>query len=662
MARYSAAVVAVGVLGAAFAVAFRLLLHHGLQLLLGTGNVLVGFGALPWMERLALPAAGGAAAAAISLLAARSPGGHGVAVILESVALGRGRIRLPAVLLKSAASLVALCSGASIGREGSIIQFGGGAGSLLGRWLRLPGREARMLVAAGTGAGFAAAYNTPFAAVLFVVEIVTGVLGIDIVVPVAAATAVATTLTRLAIGGGPVYGQREFVLVTQEELAAYCVLGVAAGVIGPAFLAALSAAEDGARRIPVPRIALGALGGLLVGLLALRLPEVTGNGYEAIQLILDARVAGAILGVLLVAKALATIASVSSGSPGGVFTPSMFLGAALGGLLGGAVPHLLAARASAAEAGGYALAGMAAMIAATTHAPFMAATLAFELSGDYSLVVPLLAGTSLAALVSRRLRPDSVYTEELRLRGIPWRGSLTERLAHAVIARDILTLDPPSVGADASLSEALERLAQPNVRVVYVTGSPLRALDLNDAKRLWASPRREEQRAAAAAHEVASVAPQDSLLDLGEKLWSADWGELPVCDQGKLLGVVTRRALLGALDAEVLRRDVLLTRVVRFEGGSEAEDFFELPPDRRVEEVAAPSRLIGHPLRTAHVRERFGVVVLALRRAGAARVEEVPPSYEPARGDRLIVLGAPAGIDALRDARPVPAAGDAAAS
>jgi chloride channel protein, CIC family len=653
MARYSAAVVAVGVLGAAFAVAFRLLLHHGLRLLLGTGNVLEGFGALPWMARLALPAAGGAAAAAISLVAARSPGGHGVAVILESVVLGRGRIRLPAVLLKSAASLIALCSGASIGREGSIIQFGGGAGSLLGRWLRLPGREARMLVAAGTGAGFAAAYNTPFAAVLFVVEIVTGVLGVDIVVPVAAATAVATTLTRLAIGGGPVYGQREFVLVTQEELAAYCVLGLVAGVIGPAFLAALSAAEDGARRIPVPRIALGALGGLVVGVLALRLPEVTGNGYEAIQLILDARVAGAILGVLLVAKAVATIASVSSGSPGGVFTPSMFLGAALGGLLGGAVPHLLAARASAAEAGGYALAGMAAMIAATTHAPFMAATLAFELSGDYSLVVPLLAGTSLAALVSRRLRQDSVYTEELRLRGIPWRGSLTERLAHAVIARDILALDPPSVPAEASLSEALERLAQPNVRVVYVQVSPLRALDLNDAKRLWAAPRREEQRAADAAHEVPTVAPQDSLLDLGQKLWTADWGELPVCHEGKLLGVVTRRALLGALDAEVLHRDVLLTRVVRFEGGREAEDFFELPPDRRVEEIAAPRGLIGLPLRTAHVRERFGVVVLALRRAGAVRVEEVPPSYEPARGDRLIVLGAPAGIDALRDARPV---------
>lgn len=651
MARYGLAVLLVGALGAAFAIAFRLLLHHGLELVLGTGNVLEGFARLSWPARLALPAAGGAAAAGISLLAARSPGGHGVAVILESVALGRGRIRLPAVLLKSAASLVALCTGGSIGREGSLIQFGGGIGSLIGRWFRLPGREARMLVAAGTGAGFAAAYNTPFAAVLFVVEIVTGVLGIDILVPVAAAVTVATTLTRLAIGGGPIYGQREFALVTQEELAAHCLLGLAAGVAGAGFLAALSAAEGAVRRVPLPTIARGAMGGLLVGVLALWLPAVTGNGYEAIQRILDAKVAGAILGVLLVAKATATIASVSSGSPGGVFTPSMFLGAALGGLVGGAVPHVLAARGSAAEAGGYALAGMAALIAATTHAPFMAATLAFELSGDYSLVIPLLIGTSIAALVSTRIRPDSIYTEELRRRGIPWRGSLTERLANAVIARDILTMDPPSVEADAPVSAALELLASPNVRVVYVPGTPIRAIDLNDAKRLWGSPAREGMRAGDVAHAVPLVAPKDSLLDLGEKLWTADWGELPVCDEGRLLGVVTRRALLGALDAEVLRRDVLLTRVVRFEGGRESQDFFELPADRRLEEVGVPRALLDAPLRAAHVQERFKVTVLALRKAGATRVEEVPPDYTPRRGDRLIVLGAPAGIDALREAR-----------
>jgi CIC family chloride channel protein len=622
-----------------------------MELLFGTSDVLEGFAALPWYERLALPAAGGAAAAAISTLAAHTPGGHGVAVILESVALGRGRIRVPAVLLKSAASLAALCTGGSLGREGSIIQFGAGAGSLLGRWLRLPGREARMLIAAGTGAAFASAYNTPFAAVLFVVEIVTGVLAIDIVVPAAVATTVATALTRLAIGGGPLYGQRAFELAGGAEIPAYIALGVLAGLVGPAFLAALSSMEDVLRRAPMPRIARGALGGLLVGAIALRLPEVTGNGYEAIQLILDGKLTGAILGVLLVGKAAATVASVSSGSPGGVFTPSMFLGAALGGLLGTAVPHVLGVRTAAAEAGGFALAGMAAMVAATTHAPFMAAILAFELSGDYSLVLPLLAGTSIAALISRRLRAESVYTEELRKRGIPWRGSLTERLARAVVVRDILSLDPPTVAADAPAAAALELLAMPNARVVYVRGQPLRAIDLNDAKRLWTAGAHAELRAGEVAHVVPALSPQDSLLDLVSKLWATDWGELPVCDGDRLLGVVNRRTLIGALDVEVLRRDVLLTRVVRFEGGGETADFFELPPDRRVEEIAAPPALLGAPLRNAQLRERFGVIVLALRKRGATHVVEATPAYAPESGDRLLVLGAPAAIDAVRELR-----------
>jgi CIC family chloride channel protein len=647
-ARYPLSVLLVGALAAGFAIVFRLVLHQTVTLLLGTGDILKGFSNLAWPWKLALPALGGVVAAGISLLAAKAPGGHGVAVILESVALGRGEIRLPAVLLKALASLAALSGGESIGREGPIIQFGGGSGSLVGRLFGLPARETRMLIAAGTAAGFAAAYNTPFAAVLFVVEIVTGVVGVDILVPVAAATAVATTLTRLAIGGGPLYGQRKFGLVTQEELLAYCALGLCAGVLGPLFLAALSAVERVARRLPLPRLVLGALGGAVVGALALQYPQVAGNGYEAIQRILDGRLVGLVLIALIVAKGVATIASVSSGAPGGVFTPSMFLGAALGGLVGTAVPHLFAARASAAEAGGYALAGMAALVAATTHAPLMAATLAFELSGDYSLVIPLLCATALAALLSRQLRPDSVYTEELRRRGIPWRGSLTERLAHAVAARDILTMDPPQIAADAPLADALARLSEPEVRVVYVPGEPLRALDLSDLKRLWSSPD-PLLRIGDRAHEVASVAPQDSLLDLAQKLWTAPWGELPVVEEGRLAGVVTRRALLGALDAEVLRRDVLLTRVVRFEGGREAEDFLELPADRRIEEIAVPKRLRDVPLRTSNVRERFGVVVLALRRASSSRVEEVKPGCIPTRGDRLLVLGAPSAIEALRE-------------
>jgi len=648
--RYAVAAVAVGALGAGFAIVFRLALHEGVKLVVGDPNITTGFAALPVAARIALPALGGALAGAIGLIAVRQAGGRGVAEILEAVALGRGEIRLPTVLLKAVASLAALCTGGSIGREGSIIQFGAGGGSTVGRWLRLPDKEKRMLVAAGAGAGFAAAYNTPIAAVLFVVEVVTGVLGLDVLVPVTIATVISTTLTRLALGGGPLYGTREFALVSQEELIAYCVLGAAAGLVGAAFIASLSAAERFVKSISLPRIVRGALGGAAVGLLATRLPQVTGNGYEAIQSILDARTSGAILALLLIAKAGATISSVSSGSPGGVFTPSMFLGAALGGLVGSAVPHVFVTHASAAAAGGYALVGMAALIAATTHAPMMAAALGFELSGDYSLVIPLLLCTIIAAELSRRLRQDSVYTEELRQSGIPWRGSLTERLARAVSARDILTLDPPVVPSDAPISAALELLERPNVRVVYVLGDPLRAIDLHQAKRLWSGLPTAGLTAADLAHPVEIARPEETLLDLSEKLWANDWGEIPVAEPGpppRLIGIVTRRMLLGALDREILQRDVLLTRVVRFEGET-GGDYLELPPGHRSEEIAVPAAWVGKPIDLGEVLARWGVTIVAVRRRESGVVDRFSGSHLPQAGDSLLVIGLSKSIDDLR--------------
>ncbi|GAC1340651.1 MAG: ClcB-like voltage-gated chloride channel protein [Myxococcales bacterium] len=656
--RYALAILAVGVLAAGFAIAFRLALHHGVQLLTGKPDVLAGFSALPIPVRIGLPALGGLCAAALGLVAARRSGGHGVAEILESVALGRGHVNLLTVVWKGAASLVALASGGSIGREGSIIQFGAGAGAMLGRRLGLADRELRLLAAAGTAAGFAAAYNTPIAAVLFVVEIVTGVLGLDVVVPASIATAVATTLTRLAIGGGPLYGQRAFALVSQDELAAYLAVGLLAGVAGAAFMAGLSLAEEAFARLGGGKLWKGALGGLVVGLIAIRLPQVTGNGYEVIQLILDGKLASHLLALLLVAKACATIASVSSGSPGGVFTPSMFLGAALGGLVGNLVPHVAPLHATAGVAGGYALVGMAGIIAATTHAPLMAAMLGFELSGDYSVVVPLLLAASVAALVSRFLRADSVYTGELRRRGISWRGSLTERLARAVQAHDLVEMNPPQVEPGAPVAEVLALLSQPDARVVYVAGEPLRAIDLGQAKKLWEGAAGGQPpptlSAGELAHEVDAVRLQDTLLDLSEKLWATDWGEVPVVDPGpppRLIGVVTRRALLGAMDREILRRDVLLTRVVRFDGEAEASDFLELPAGCRVQVLRVPPWMVGGALDPAALRTRFGVTVLAVRRGTlgrAARVIEPDKGYRLHARDRLHLIGTPEAIEGLR--------------
>ncbi len=413
------ALVAVAVGAAGFAVLFRdaiaLAFTHGY----GAPDVLTAFRELPWYARIVVPAIGGGLAGLLGTIASKLKGGAGVGEVMEAVALGKGRISLRLTLLKALGSLLAIVSGGSVGREGPLIQFGGGLGSTLGRALGLRERQIRALIAAGAAAGFAAAYNTPIAAVLFVVEVVTGVVALDLVLPVIIATPIATALTRLAIGGGPIYGQRSFTMNSNAELAVYAGLGLLAGLAGPLFMWLLREGELFFGRLVKQRTLRAALGGALVGLMAIALPQVTGNGYEAINLILGERMSIGLVVLLWLAKALATTSSVSSGSPGGVFTPSLFLGAALGGAVGHLVLRFGPLSSPGAIAA-YALVGMAAMIAATTHAPLMATVLVFELSGDYAIVLPLLTACAIATVLSLRIHPESVYTEELRRRGSRW--------------------------------------------------------------------------------------------------------------------------------------------------------------------------------------------------------------------------------------------------
>lgn len=424
--RQAAALVLVAAGAAAFAVLFRTAINVVFTNIYYAHDVLRAFRSLPWQWRLLLPAAGGALAGVMSMLASRFKGGRGVGDVMEAVVLGGRHISLRLASSKALGSWFAIVTGGSVGREGPIIQFGGGLGGAAGSLFHLEEDQTRGLIAAGTAAGFAAAYNTPLAAVLFVVEIVTGLIALELVLPVIIATPIATALTRLAIGGGPIYGERSFTMHSELELFGHALLGVLAGFAGPAFMVMLDRGEALFARIVVPKPLAAALGGLAVGAIAIFLPEVTGNGYEAINLVLGGQVTVGLTLVLILAKAVATTASVSSGSPGGVFTPSLFIGAALGGTLGHALT-LAASPGAIGAVGGYALVGMAALTAATTHAPVLGAVMVFELSGDYAIVLPLLIATAMATLVSRRIRPNSIYMEELKRRGTAWEITMEGR-------------------------------------------------------------------------------------------------------------------------------------------------------------------------------------------------------------------------------------------
>lgn len=424
--RFHVALVVLTLGTALFAIGFRAAVEAVFDHVYRADDVLDAFEGLPLPARVAVPALGGLAAGAASAVAARRRAGAGVGEVMEAVVMGQRRINIGPTSWRALGSWSAIVTGGSIGREGPLIQFGGALASFTGTRLRVSERRQRALIGAGTAAGFAAAYNTPFAAVLFVTEVVVGVQALGVVLPVMFSAAIAAALTRVAVGPGPLYGQHPFGLESQGELALHLLTGVLAGFVGVAFMRVLKLAEQGFARVRLPRPARAALGGALVGVIACALPEVTGNGYEPILRILTAEVSLAFAAVFLLAKIVATSASVGSGSPGGVFTPSLALGAALGAVVA-AVFAALAPSVEIGAAGGYALVGMAAVVAATTHAPLMAAVLVFELTGDYAIVLPLLVASSAAAAVARWCDPLSIYMQELRSGGVTWEVTIDGR-------------------------------------------------------------------------------------------------------------------------------------------------------------------------------------------------------------------------------------------
>lgn len=422
--RFYISLIAVTFGATAFAVAFRYTLEQIYETLYGAGSVVAAVRAVPVPARALVPAVGALLAGGATTLAVRRSRGRGVGEVMEAVVVGGRPLSLPATSWRALGSWSAIASGGSIGREGPLIQFGAALASTVGDRLDVSDHRRRALVGSGAAAGFAAAYNTPLAAVLFVVEVITGVQALGVVLPVMLAAAVASAATSAAIGPGPLYGSHPFTLVSQWELVLYVLLGVGAALVGIGFMWLLRTAERWFRKLTWPRPARAALGGLLVGAIVCVLPDVAGNGYEPIREIL----AGASLPFVawfLVAKAAATSASVGGGSPGGVFTPTMALGAALG--LGMGRLFDAAISADIGSAGGYALVGMAAILAATTHAPLMAAVLVFELSGDYAIVLPLLVASATATAVARHLEPLSIYMQELRESGLYWEMTLDGR-------------------------------------------------------------------------------------------------------------------------------------------------------------------------------------------------------------------------------------------
>jgi CIC family chloride channel protein len=404
-----------GLLGALATVVFRELLGWT-QILLGGGDsphgmVSLARGLSPW-QRFLMPAVGGAIAGAILQLAAKRLPKRGAADYMEAIAVGRGVIGFRQTIARSLSSIFSIGSGASIGREGPMVQLAAMLSSLTGRYLVLPPRHLRLLVACGATAGITSAYNAPIAGALFISEIVYGAIASATLVPLVVSSVVANIVTRQILHYDAVFHMPPFDFVSGWEVINYLGLGLIAGLAAPQFLRFLDVARSAFGRLPFPLWAKMAVGGLIVGALSVVNPEVWGNGYSVVNSMLHTQWAWQAVAAILLLKTLATAASVGSGAVGGVFTPTLFVGAALGALYGTGLQVLFPAGDLSAVSS-YAIVGMGALLAATTYAPLMSILMIFEMTLSYEVMLPLMLACVTGYVVAHRIRPDSVYAKSL---------------------------------------------------------------------------------------------------------------------------------------------------------------------------------------------------------------------------------------------------------
>ena len=382
--------------------------------------------------------------------------GHGVPEVMDAIYYQQGVIRPVVAVVKSIASAVAIGTGAAVGREGPIIQIGSALGSTLGQVIRMQSGQRITLVAAGAGAGIAATFNTPIGGVLFATELMLPEISVNTFLPVAVATGTATFIGRLFFGDQPAFTVPANLaplpndLSTAVTLILYAVLGALTGVAAAGFIRGLHWLEDGFDLIP-GRYLRHIVGMLLVGVLIYILWSraghyyVEGVGYSSIQAMLRGQITSpGFLLVLFVCKLLATSVSLGSGSSGGIFSPSLFMGATIGAAFAAAMQALMPGLQLSLPA--FAMVGMGAMVGGGTGAAMTAVTMIFEMTRDYQIVLPMILAVALALGVRRMLSNENIYTMKLARRGHPIPKALHAnmflvRSAADIMERDVLVLD-----------------------------------------------------------------------------------------------------------------------------------------------------------------------------------------------------------------------------
>jgi CIC family chloride channel protein len=481
--------------------------------------------------------------------------GHGIPEAMEAVLVNRSRIQPRVAILKPISAAIAIGTGGPFGAEGPIIQTGGAIGSLVGQVMHVTAAERKALLACGAAAGMSATFNTPIAGVILAIELLLFEFKSRSFIPLVVASTLATAVHMQLLGAGPMFSVAAMDFAIPRALPFYLLLGVICGLAAVGFTRLLYWTEDLFEKLPIDELWWPAIGALGLGIIGYFVPRVLGVGYDTIGDILNANLALKVLVVVMIAKGIALVISLGSGTSGGLLAPMFMSSAAMGGALAIALNAIVPS--AHLSAGAFALVTMGAVFGAASRATFSFIIFAFEITRDYNSVLPLMLVSVIADGIAMLLMPKaSIMTEKLARRGLRIHQDYEADVLHHTVVSETMDREAPMIAGNLRLSDLADRIArgepgvsrhqalmvlneQDELAGIITRGDVMRALEENSSMSVLE----------ASSRNIVVTYPDETLHDAANKMLRYNIGRLAVVDhtnERRVLGYLGRQEVMAA--------------------------------------------------------------------------------------------------------------------
>jgi CIC family chloride channel protein len=641
----------IGVLAGFGAIGIRTLIHTISELsFMGEGTLLENIASTPWYFKIIVPTIGGLLVGPLIYHFAPEAKGHGVPEVMQSIILKGGVIRPRVALVKALASSITIGSGGSVGREGPIIQIGASLGSTVGQFFRVSTHRMKTLVGCGAAAGIAAAFNAPIAGALFAVEIILMDFAVAQFSPIVISSVMATVISHQFEGNFAAFQVPSYELINPWELILYGVLGVLSGLVSYLFIKVLYSFEDiFDENIKIPEYLQPAFGGIVIGILAIFFPQIMGVGYDSINLALHGEMALGLAFVLIFLKILSTSVTLGSGGSGGIFAPSLFMGAMVGVFFGKLIENYVPM--VTASPGAYALVAMGGLVAGTTRAPITAIIIVFELTNDYDIILPLMITCIISMILSSKLSRESIYTLKLLQRKINLREGTEVNLMKSIFVRNIFKDGYESIPENSKFREVVTRVTS-NKDPYLVVENPKNeitgVISIHDIKNFIFDS--DDLQDIIIAKDVArksftTVTIENNCQEVIDKMRDTEMFGLPVVDSAnskKVIGMVWRKEVLDAYHKEIEQKELISTLADKIHHHNTFNADVHFMDGYAISEFSIPESMWGESIQSLHFRKNYSVDILTIRQHNKEKISIIPfpgADYIFKPGDSAVVAG-----------------------